>query len=174
MVHCLPSIQPHPDCRQNIPVCLPGSEVPERNPSGLCQFHFTLQRQEPGENIRKTEPSPDTSAECGALPELHPDNMTGHIGKQASEPLFEQRTGLQLTQGYHCADTHPAIPFLDLIQAQAAQINERADALPAQTQPAASAQDRAAAFPVEFQCLLQCGRTHISLCCKQSSISPLF
>ena len=36
------------------------------------------------------------------------------------------------------------------------------------------AQDRAAAFPVEFQCLLQCGRTHISLCCKQSSISPLF
>ncbi|MEI3580424.1 MAG: hypothetical protein V8Q30_10855 [Acutalibacteraceae bacterium] len=33
--------------------------------------------------MRKTEPSPDTSAECGALPELHPDNMTGHIGKQA-------------------------------------------------------------------------------------------
>ena len=64
--------------------------------------------------------------------------------------------------------------FLDLIQAQATQINERADALPAQTQPAASAQDRATAFPVEFQCLLQCGRTHISLCCKQSSISPLF
>ena len=100
--------------------------------------------------------------------------MTSHIGKQASEPFFDQRTGLQLTQGNHCANAHPAILFLDLIQAQATQINERADALPAQTQPAASAQDRATAFPVEFQCLLQCGRTHISLCCKQSSISPLF
>ena len=42
MVHCLPSVQPYPYRRQNIPVCLPGSEVPERNPSGFCQFHFLL------------------------------------------------------------------------------------------------------------------------------------
>ena len=80
--------------------------------------------------------------------------MSGHLGKQAAESFPEKRAGLQLAQGHHSSDPHPAILLLDPVQAQVTQVDERTDPLFPKAKPAASTQNGAAALLVEFQCLL--------------------
>ena len=145
----------HEDAHEDVPVVGALGVLSKRHDAALIKLYGSVQREEHGEYVGETEAAVNAAAHGGEVAQLDAHDVAHRLPHGTVRIGGEAGVQLELAQRHHRSDGKALVRLLDGVEAEARQVDGRADIDILHLEPYHAAEDTVGALLVELPSLLE-------------------